>query len=150
MPPAAIVRGWQQWSRLEILVFGAVCIHKEARRRGIHVAARVTSEWLALFLEEPARSCRHALRELARRGVIRREEGHRWAPTPWNELACAGHPTGRLAASIRPTGAFGPLAVVFASRAASASGTRLESGKSTVLRFCTLAPLASEKTNSTL
>ena len=98
--PAAIVRAWQQWSRLEILVFGAVCIHKEARHRGIHIAARVTSAWLALFLKEPARSCRQALRELARRGVIRRDEGHRWAPTPWAELVCAGHPTGRLATSV--------------------------------------------------
>ena len=78
-----------------------MCVHKEARRRGIHIAARVTSAWLALFLKEPARSCRQALRELARRGVIRRDEGHRWAPTPWAELVCAGHPTGRPATSVR-------------------------------------------------
>ena len=99
--PAAVVRDWQGWSRLEILVFGALCVHKEARRRGIHIAARVTSAWLAAFLKQPARSCRQALRELARRGVIQREEGHRWAPTSWAELACAGHPTGRLATSSR-------------------------------------------------
>jgi hypothetical protein len=97
--PAAIVRGWQQWTRLEILVFGAVCVHKEARRRGIQIAARVTSAWLASFLKQPARSCRQALRELARREVIRREEGHRWAPTPWAELACAGHQAAGLATS---------------------------------------------------
>lgn len=88
--PAMIVRGWQQWSRLEILVFGAVCVHKEARRRGLDIAARVTSKWLAGFLKEPDRSCRQALQDLARRGVIRREDGHRWAPTPWNELALVG------------------------------------------------------------
>jgi ribosomal protein S25 len=95
--PAVIVRGWQQWSRLEILVFGAVCVHKEARRRGIQIAERVTSTWLALFLKEPARSCRQALRDLGRRGVIRCEEGHRWAPTPWAELAGTDHPTSGFA-----------------------------------------------------
>ena len=99
--PAAVVRDWQSWSRLEILVFAAVCLHKEARRRGIDIAARVTSTWLALFLKQPARSCRQALRELARRGAIRREERHRWAPTPWAELAFAGDPTGRLATGSR-------------------------------------------------
>jgi ribosomal protein S25 len=107
--PAAIVRGWHQWSRLEIRVFGAVCIHKEARRRGLGIADRVTSELLAGFLKEPDRSCRQALRELARRGVIRSEEGHRWAPTPWDDLAYAGD-------RAKPLGSEGePAAPPFAS-----------------------------------
>jgi hypothetical protein len=100
--PAAIVREWQHWSRLEILVFGAVCVHKEARRRGIGFVARVTSGWLAGFLKEPDRSCRQALRALARCGVIRREDGHRWAATPWDELACAGDRAKAPASEGRP------------------------------------------------
>jgi hypothetical protein len=120
--PAAVVREWQQWSRLEILVFGAVCIHKEGRRRGVRISPRVTSTWLAGFLKEPDRSCRQALRELARRGVIRCEEGHRWAPTPWDELAFArdrAKPVGsaeRLAATVMSSsnGNQGPALVAIA------------------------------------
>jgi len=100
--PAVVVRGWQQWSRLEIRVFGAVCVHKEARRRGASIALRVTSTWLAAFLEEPDRSCRQALRELARRGVIQRQEGHGWAPTPWDELVNPGDHACPLAQRARP------------------------------------------------
>jgi hypothetical protein len=97
--PAIVVRNWHGWSRLEILVYGTTCLHKEARRRGIEVPSRLTSKWLAEILGEPDRSCRHALRSLADRGVVEADQTHRWTPTTWDQVAKANSvPT----AAVRP------------------------------------------------
>ncbi len=53
----------------------------------IVVPARLTSKWLAEILGDPDRSCRHALRALADRGVVEADQIHRWVPTTWDRVA---------------------------------------------------------------